>query len=106
MADRKHNVRDTALFGAEALAGLLVAAPALRRWYNTWGATEEEVEQALPGDELVPEPKLGYTRALTVRAPAGQVWPWLAQMGQGRGGLYSYDWLENLVGCAGHQGAR
>ncbi|GAA4868898.1 hypothetical protein GCM10025788_02570 [Serinicoccus chungangensis] len=39
------------------------------------------------------------TRAISIDAPAEAVWPWVAQMGQGRGGLYSYDWLENLVGC-------
>jgi hypothetical protein len=47
----------------------------------------------------VPQPILGYTHAITIRAPAARVWPWLVQIGQGRGGLYSYDGLENLVGC-------
>jgi hypothetical protein len=54
------------------------------------------------GDDLVPHPLLGYTRAITIDAPPDQVWPWLAQMGQGRGGLYSFDGLENLVGCRIH----
>jgi hypothetical protein len=53
----------------------------------------------LPGDQLVSNPRLESTRAVTIRAPAAQVWPWLVQMGQGRGGLYSYARLENLIGC-------
>lgn len=64
-----------------------------------WGATEEEVAAGLPGDELLAQTHLTATRAITIRAAVEDVWPWLAQMGQGRGGLYSYDWLENLVGC-------
>jgi hypothetical protein len=54
----------------------------------------------LPGDELMPRADLTATRAITVRACAADgVWPWIAQLGQGRGGFYSYDFLENLVGC-------
>jgi hypothetical protein len=49
----------------------------------------------MPGDGLVPEPHLQTTRAITIRAPVADVYPWLAQLGQGRGGFYSYDWLEN-----------
>ena len=64
----------------------------------TWGATREEATGPLPGDELLVLPTLATTRAVTIDAPPGAVWPWLVQMGQDRGGLYSYDWLENLVG--------
>lgn len=53
----------------------------------------------LPGDELVENPKLNLTQAITIQAPVSQVWPWLVQIGQNRGGFYSYTWLENLVGC-------
>jgi hypothetical protein len=56
----------------------------------------------LPGDDLVPEPAYEHTRAVTIRAPVEAVWPWLAQIGQTRGGFYSYDWLENLAGCDIH----
>ena len=90
------------LLGVVKVAGALILSPVLRSWYNRRGATNAEITQALPGDELVPSPMLGYTRAITIRAPAARVWPWLAQMGQGRGGLYSYDGLENLVGCDIH----
>ena len=70
-----------------------------RRWYLRWGATSLEVRRSMPGDGLVPRPRQTYTRAITILAAAADVWPWLAQMGQGRGGLYSYDGLENLAGC-------
>jgi hypothetical protein len=71
----------------------------LRRRVLRWGATPSEASATLPGDDLVPHADLVATRAISIAAPAQDVWPWLAQMGQGRGGLYSYDWLENLVGC-------
>jgi hypothetical protein len=67
----------------------------LRPWHLRWGTTRDEVTRPLPGDEIVPEPKYATTHAVTVHAPVGMVWPWLVQMGQGRGGFYSYDWLEN-----------
>ena len=57
---------------------------------------------ALPADEMVAGEAAQATRAITIHTPAAQIWPWLLQMGQGRGGLYSYDWLENLVGCDIH----
>jgi hypothetical protein len=94
------------LLGAVQVGGSLLFSAFIRSWYNRWGATHTEVTQKLPGDELVPAPRLGYTRAITIQAPAERVWMWLAQMGQGRGGLYSYDGLENLVGCKIHSAER
>lgn len=94
------------LLGALQVGGTLILSPVLRRWYNRWGAQAEERQRPLPGDELVPAPMLGYTRAITIHAPPALVWPWLVQMGQGRGGLYSYDGLENLVGCDIHSADR
>lgn len=90
------------LVGGAQVVGTLVAAPFLRRKYNRHGATDEELQRPLPGDELVRAPKLGYTRAITIDAPVERVWPWLVQFGQGRGGFYSFDTLENLVGCGIH----
>jgi hypothetical protein len=78
----------------------------LRARQLRWGATHEEVDVALPGDELVPDADLTATRAVTVGAGADAVWPWIAQLGQGRGGFYSYDFLENLVGCDIHSADR
>jgi hypothetical protein len=57
---------------------------------------------SLPGDDQVPNPVLISTPAITIQAPTTAIWPWLVQMGQGRGGLYSYERLENLVGCDMH----
>ena len=87
----------TAAVGAGA-AYLLFARPQ----YLRWGATDQEFRGPLPGDDLLADVDLTATRAITVRAPADQVWPWVAQLGQNRGGLYSYDFLENLVGCDIH----
>jgi hypothetical protein len=66
-----------------------------RPWHLRWGPTDEETRKSLPGDELVSHPVAQMTRALTIDAPAGEIWPWMIQMGAGRGGLYSYEWLEN-----------
>lgn len=88
---------------AAATAGAVLAnLPLLRTWCLNWGATEEELDATLPGDELVPDADLISTRAIAIGAPAEAVWPWIAQLGQSRGGLYSYDVLENLVGCDMH----
>ena len=91
-----------------AAAGVAVIGSAgayifvLRPWQLRWGATDEERDSALAGDDIIPTPDLIATRAITVRAVADEVWPWIAQLGQGRGGFYSYDTLENLVGCDIH----
>jgi hypothetical protein len=84
------------LAGAGALVGYLLV---VRPWLLHWGATAEERSSELPGDELVDRPGIQTTRAVTVEAPVEAVWPWLAQIGQDRGGFYSYEWLENLAGC-------
>lgn len=89
----------------EAIASVLlfIAVSILsRRWHRTWGAETEEVGARLPGDELVPDADLETTRAITVAAPPNRVWPWLVQMGQGRGGLYTYEWIENALGAQIH----
>ncbi len=66
-------------------------------WMRDWGATAAESVMPLPGDELVPSPSYRSTRALTIDAPVEDVWPWIAQLGQDRGGFYSYTWFENLL---------
>jgi hypothetical protein len=84
--------------GAGRIIGALLSR-SLRARRTTWGATTDEATQTFPGDDLVPSPAWSYTHAVTVAAQPAQVWPWLAQIGQGRGGFYSYQGLENLVGC-------
>jgi hypothetical protein len=91
----------SATAGAVA-AYILVARPRQLRW----GATDEECEGPLPGGDLIENADITATRAITIRASADQVWPWIAQLGQGRGGFYSYDFLENLVGCDIHSADR
>ena len=76
-----------------------------RPWHLRWGASAQECGASLPGDDLIVSPDLTATRAITVRA-YGEVWPWIAQLGQGRGGFYSYDFLENLAGCDIHSADR
>jgi hypothetical protein len=88
--------------GGVAVAYILLARPRHLRW----GTTDQDLDEPLPGDELIANADLTATRAITVRASAGQVWPWIAQLGQGRGGFYSYDFLENLVGCDIHSADR
>ncbi len=69
----------------------------------TWGATEAEAASRLPGDELLEHADGVATRAIWIEAPAAAVWPWLAQMGPApRGGAYTYDWIENLLGLGMH----
>jgi hypothetical protein len=90
-----------ALTGAGAVYMLFARPRHLR-----WGATDQECCGPLPGDDLLAAPDLTATRAITVRASSGEVWPWIAQLGQGRAGLYSYDFLENLIGCRIHSADR
>jgi hypothetical protein len=70
----------------------------LRPRLLTWGATRAEAMAALPGDDLVRD-RWRTTRAITISATAEDVWPWLVQMGFGRAGWYSYDWLERVIGA-------
>jgi hypothetical protein len=79
------------IFGAAVWSALLWR----RRWL-TWGATPREADGELPGDALLPRADLVSTRAIEIAAPPASVWPWLVQMGSGRGGAYTYDWIENL----------
>lgn len=78
-------------------------SPLLRRPILTWGATADEVASRLPGDELLADADGISTRAVSIAAPRSDVWPWLAQMGPSpRGGAYTYDWIENLLGLDMH----
>jgi hypothetical protein len=98
--------RPAAAAGAAVLGSAAAYLLVVRSWQLRWGATDEEREATLAGDDLIPTPDLMATRAITVHTSAAQVWPWIAQLGQGRGGFYSYDALENLVGCDIHSAAR
>lgn len=100
------NATAKALLPLGALAGAVVAREAYHRGLRgpvlTWGATAEEARRRLPGDELLEDADIVSTRAITIDAPPSAVWPWLVQMGPGRGGAYTYDWIENLLGLDMH----
>ena len=85
-----HLVRLATVFAAPAFYAVWVRPRML-----TWGATPDEITGTYPGDELVPDPDGGATMATCLPAPPQRVWPWLVQMGGGRGGWYSWDWLDN-----------
>src|ERR1041385_8513340 len=83
--------------------GAVVYRNLLRQPILTWGATREETEARLPGDELLEDADGVATRAITIDAPASAVWPWIAQMGPSpRGGAYTYDRIEHLLGLNMH----
>jgi len=87
------------LAGAVVCGGALAAYNyKIRPWHQRWGATDEELTASLPGDEVKPDADMQVTHAVTIDAPPETVWKWLVQLGQGRGGFYSYDWVENMFG--------
>jgi len=99
--------------GLIALGALAVAAAfeartyrRWRPWCLSWGATDSEVGRSLPGDDMLTSAGIVSTRAVHVDAPPSAIWPWLVQMGPGRGGAYTYDWIENLMGLGMHSADR
>lgn len=97
----------TAMTGGSARSVLAVGGAVGAAWWARrralgWGATHAERVATLPGDGLVRVADLTATRAVTVAAAPAEVWPWVAQIGQGRGGFYSYDVIENLLGMDIH----
>lgn len=87
---------------AAAVTALVVVKVALRDRMLRWGSTPAERHRTLPGDERITDVAVCSTRAISIDAPPERVWPWIAQLGQGRGGFYSYDALENLLGLDIH----
>jgi hypothetical protein len=92
----KVNLKNIAI----AVAGIAAAAATfyavIRPWHLTWGATDEEVNEALPGDHLIPSAST-ITHAVTIDAPVDCVWPWLAELGHNKGDAYKFSWLENVI---------
>jgi hypothetical protein len=70
----------------------------VRLWYRRWGVTDAEMFQPMAADHVVPHPDYSAMLAVTIDASPDYIWPWLVQMGKGRGGLYSYDWLDRVFG--------
>jgi hypothetical protein len=83
--------------GAVGLVYFFVVLP----WQLRQGASRAKLDRSLPGDDLLANPKTGYTQAITIRAPKAEVWKWLVQIGYKRAGWYTYDFLHRLVGIAG-----
>lgn len=83
-----------------ALGSVGLVTAAYLRWARPfqlrWGATDEEVQRPMPGDDLISNPEYLATRAITIDATPEKIWPWLIQMGYKRAGFYGYDILENL----------
>ena len=97
------NTRSVLKIAAAALpVGAAAYAAIVRPWHLRWGATDTELTESLPGDEVKPDVGIQVTHAVTIDAPPSTVWRWLVQIGQGRGGFYSYDELENLFGLEIH----
>jgi hypothetical protein len=84
--------------GLAALGAGAAGAYALfiRPWHLRWGATDEEVARAMPGDDVAKQATFNATRAVTIQARPEEIWPWVVQMGFNRAGWYTYDWIDNL----------
>jgi hypothetical protein len=95
------------LFAILALISVVMAFYFLlaRPYQLRWGATDKEVSQPMPGDEINPDPTFLATRAITIQGTPEQIWPWLLQMGYGRAGFYAYDIFENMGSPRGIQSA-
>jgi len=102
---RTRTARTFALTTAAGGAAVIAAGRA-RTALMGWGASGDERRDLVPGDDLITDADLVATRSITIHCPPGAVWPWIAQLGQGRAGFYSYDFLENLVGCDIHSANR
>jgi hypothetical protein len=92
---QRSSVGRLAAVGAGGLAAYTLI---LRPWHLRWGANREEIRRPMPGDELVSRPFYVSNRAITIQARPEEIWPWLVQLGMGRGGFYSYEWLERFTG--------
>ena len=88
--------------GALLIAACFILAPLMTQRLRRWGATDAEISMSLPGDEYIANARGDFTQAITIQASAAYIWPWIVQIGQGRGGFYAYELLENLTGCNIH----
>jgi hypothetical protein len=81
------------------LVGLLLGGAVvwLPGYIATYGATENEITAVYPGDEILTSPVITWTHGASISAPPEKVWPWIAQIGQSRGGFYSYTFIENMI---------
>ena len=90
------------IVGVLAVLGIfaIIVMFALLPWMDRWGASESEIVATLTGDELVPSPRISYTRVISINASPEEIYPWIVQIGAERGGWYSYEWFEtNILRC-------
>jgi hypothetical protein len=87
--------KDRMILDTLSAVPIWASTPLFRRWHMRWGATDAEVAAPMPGDDIVPRAQFNATRAITIQAPPEVVWPWIAQLGYGRGGFYTYDLVDN-----------
>jgi hypothetical protein len=96
-------VMKTALMVLGVLVGLLaivvLVAILLTPWMDRWGTTAEDRSAAFPGDNLISSPARVINRSVIIQAAPEEIFPWILQIGADKSGMYSYTWLENLVGC-------
>jgi len=85
--------------GGAAVMTAALLTPFLRGRRSVWGVDAETANRDHAGDDLVPRPDWSWTHGVEIGASAAAVWPWIAQIGADRAGFYSYQGLENLVGC-------
>jgi hypothetical protein len=83
--------------GVGGVLGGLVLGAVVRRFSLRTGVSDEEAFGSLPGDGIIPHPMVEWTRGITVRSDPDRIWPWLAQMGYGRGGWYTPEWVDLLA---------
>jgi hypothetical protein len=91
---------------AAGAAGFIAYKYYFQPWNHHWGAGIDDVEREMPGDDLIEDPEVITTRAIEISANPQEIFPWLVQMGQGRGGVYSYDWIERMLGIDMHNADR
>jgi hypothetical protein len=91
----KHAITRVGAIASIFFLALVVYLSLIRPWQLRWGATDEEVARPMPGDEILASPELNATRAITIRAPPEEIWPWIVQIGDRRAGFYGYDWFDN-----------
>ena len=97
----KNKISLSSIFSA--LEGMLIMIACyltifLKPLRDKWGMAKDQLIKKFPGDDIVAEPKSQFTHGIEINAPAEFVWPWVAQMGKDRGGFYSYELLENILG--------
>ena len=87
------------ILAALALIAVILIV-SLMPWMDRWGATDDEIAASFTGDELVPSPRITYTRAISINAAPEEIYPWIVQLGAEKGGMYSYSWFEtNILRC-------